>query len=248
MWDPRSSVCMAAYNGGPFVDAQLRSILTQLGPNDEIVVVDDGSKDDTVQRVQQLGDARIRLLRHEKNAGVLATFEDALRCASGEILFLADDDDVWAPTKVRRFREVFASDPQVGVVSSRVRLIDEHDRPLPDSRINRRGRFRSGFWPNLYMNHYQGSAMAVRASLLGRVLPFPAQDSFLHDAWIGTRNDLLGGKAVFIDEDLLYYRRHSTNASRTKPLVRQLQTRVDLLIAHLRYALMFSGTIRQVEW
>ena len=90
--------------------------------------------------------------------------------------------------------------------------------------------------------------MAVRASLLGRVLPFPAQDSFLHDAWIGTRNDLLGGKAVFIDEDLLYYRRHSTNASRTKPLVRQLQTRVDLLIAHLRYALMFSGTIRQVEW
>ena len=98
-----------------------------------------------------------------------------------------------------------------------------------------------GFWRNLYMNHYQGSAMAIRASLLGRVLPFPSQASFLHDAWIGTRNDLLGGKAFFIEEDLLFYRRHTKNASRTKSLVRQIQTRVDLLLAHVRYALLSAG-------
>jgi len=247
LWDPRISVCMAAYNGGPFVEAQLQSILTQLRTIDEVVIVDDGSKDDTVARIQKLGDARLRLLRHQRNAGVLATFEDALRSATGEILFLADDDDVWAPTKVRRFMDVFLRDPNVEIVSSRVRMIDEHDRQLPHSRINREGRFRAGFWRNLYMNHYQGSAMAVRASLLGRVLPFPAQDSFLHDAWIGTRNDLLGGRAVFIEEDLLFYRRHSKNASQTKSLGRQIQTRVDLLLAHLRYALMYAGTSRQVE-
>lgn len=247
LWDPRISVCMAAYNGGLFVEAQLQSILTQLRPIDELVIVDDGSKDDTVVRIQQLGDTRVKLLRHERNAGVLATFEDALRSATGEILFLADDDDVWAPSKVRRFMDVFLRDPNVEIVSSRVRMIDEHDRQLPHSRINREGRFRAGFWRNLYMNHYQGSAMAVRASLLGRVLPFPAQDSFLHDAWIGTRNDLLGGRAVFIEEDLLFYRRHSKNASQTKSLGRQIQTRVDLLLAHLRYALMYAGTSRQVE-
>ena len=74
------------------------------------------------------------------------------------------------------------------------------------------------------------------------------QECFLHDAWIGTRNDLLGGKAVFIDEDLLFYRRHSNNASRTKSLIRQIETRIDLLIAHLRYELLFAGTSRQVEW
>jgi hypothetical protein len=84
--------------------------------------------------------------------------------------------------------------------------------------------------------------------LLGRVLPFPARGSFLHDAWIGTRNDLLGGKAVFIEEDLLFYRRHSKNASRTKSLIRQIQTRIDLLLAHLRYALMSAGNSKQMEW
>jgi glycosyltransferase involved in cell wall biosynthesis len=172
---------------------------------------------------------------------VVQTFEDALRSATGEILFLCDDDDVWAPTKVLRFLEVFKSRPDVEIVASRVRMIDENDRPLPDSRINREGRFIAGFWRNLYMNHYQGSAMAIRASLLGRVLPFPARRSFLHDVWIGTRNDLLGGKAVFIEEDLLYYRRHINNASRTKSLVGQLQTRMDLLLAHLSYALRRTG-------
>ena len=216
----------------------MQSILTQLGPNDELVVVDDCSKDDTVQRIESIGDARVKLLRHERNAGVVATFEDALRCATGEVLFLCDDDDLWAPTKVQRFMDVFASRPDVEIVSSRVQIIDENDRPLPHSRINRQGRFLPGFWRNLIVNHYQGSAMAIRASLLGRVLPLPARGSFLHDVWIGTRSELLGGKTYFIDEDLLYYRRHSSNASRTKSLPAQIQTRMDLLLAHLRHAFL----------
>jgi len=245
--NPRISVCMAAYNGGRFVEAQLQSILPQLGPEDEVLIVDDLSKDDTILRIEGVGDGRIRLMKHRANSGVLATFEDALRSATGEILFLSDDDDIWAPAKVLRFTEVFNSKRDVEVVSSRVRMIDENGLPLPDSRINRGGKFRAGFWQNLYKNHYQGSAMAVRASLLGRVLPFPAQNSFLHDAWIGTRNDLLGGKSFFIEEDLLFYRRHAKNASRTKPLSQQIQTRVDLLLAHLKYAFS-AGLARQVEW
>lgn len=238
--EPKVSACMAAYNGGSFVDAQLQSILSQLKPTDEVVIVDDGSSDDTATRLTSTGDPRIRVLRHEKNMGVVATFEDTLRTATGSILFLCDDDDLWAPTKARRFLEVFRSRPDVEIVTSRVRMIDERDRLLPDSRINREGRFLPGFWRNLLKNHYQGSAMAIRASLLGRVLPFPTRRSFLHDAWIGTRNDLLGGKAAFIDEDLLFYRRHSNNASRTKSLARQIQTRIELLLAHVKYSLYSS--------
>lgn len=234
--EPRISACMAAYNGSAFVESQLHSILSQLKLEDEVVIVDDGSTDDTLQRVTWFRDAQVRLLKHEKNAGVVATFEDALRSASGNILFLCDDDDLWAPTKARRFLDVFESRPEVGIVLSRVRMIDEKDQPMPDSRINRHGRFLPGFWRNLFMNHYQGSAMAIRASLLGRVLPFPAPKSFLHDAWIGTRNDLLGGKVAYLDEDLLFYRRHGNNSSRTKSLLRQIYTRVELLLAHLVYA------------
>jgi glycosyltransferase involved in cell wall biosynthesis len=236
---------MASYNGGKFVDAQLQSILPQLDSHDELVIIDDGSTDDTPERIARLGDPRVRLRKHEKNAGVVATFEDALRSATGDILFLCDDDDVWAPTKVQRFLDIFENRPEVEIVQSRVRMIDENDFPMPDSRINRKGRFLPGFWRNLYKNHYQGSAMAIRSSLLGRVLPFPARKGFLHDAWIGTRNDLLGGRTAFIDEDLLFYRRHFNNASRTKSLLRQILTRVDLLLAHLVYA--FRSSARPLE-
>ena len=245
--DTKISVCMAAYNGGSFVEAQLRSILSQLKPADEIVIVDDGSSDDTQVRIAAIGDSRIRLFRHEQNAGVVATFEDALRLATGDILFLSDDDDVWAPTKAQRFMEVFENRPDVEIVTSRVRMIDEHGKPLPDSRINRQGVFLPGFWRNLYKNHYQGSAMAIRASLLARVLPFPERGSFLHDVWIGTRNDAMGGKAVFIEEDLLLYRRHFANASRTKPLFEQIRTRIELLIAHLRFVLQSTLPSHSVD-
>ncbi len=231
------SVCMAAYNGGAFVEPQLQSILAQLRPQDEVVIVDDGSTDDTLDRIAQIGDERVRILKHGHNAGVVATFEDALRLASGTILFLSDDDDVWAPTKVQQFLDAFENDPDVGIVQSRVRMIDESDRPMLDSRINRYGRFAPGFWRNLFMNHYQGSAMALRASLLGRVLPIPVSKWFLHDVWIGTRNDLVGGKFVFIDEDLLFYRRHGNNASRAKTPLDKIRTRTELILAHFLHSL-----------
>jgi GT2 family glycosyltransferase len=73
---PRVSVCMAAYNGGRFIQEQLDSIFPQLAADDEVVIVDDCSTDDTIARIQNCRDERIRLLVHEKNQGVVATFED----------------------------------------------------------------------------------------------------------------------------------------------------------------------------
>lgn len=233
---PKVSVCMAAYNGARFIEAQLGSILSQLAPGDEIVIVDDASRDDTVARIIEMRDSRIRLYAHERNEGVVATFEDALRCATGEVLFLADDDDLWAPAKVERVLREFERHPEAMVVSSRVALIDERGDPLPDCRLNRYGVFQPGFWSNIIMNHYQGSAMAIRASFLGQVLPFPRGKLFLHDVWIGTRNEAHGGKTVFINEPLVFYRRHPQNASQRHDLLRLLKVRVNLLIAHLTHA------------
>jgi glycosyltransferase involved in cell wall biosynthesis len=234
---PKVSVCMAAYNGAQFVRAQLDSILPQLAPEDEIVIIDDASNDETVARILDFNDGRIRLFAHGRNEGVVATFEDALRCATGDILFLCDDDDLWAPNKVEKVLREFCQHEEVQVVASRVALIDERGARLPDARVNRYGGFVRGFWRNIVRNHYQGSAMAIRASFLGQVLPFPRNKLFLHDAWIGTRNEALGGKTAFIDEPLVYYRRHSHNASRRHDLLRLIKLRIDLLMAHILQAL-----------
>jgi glycosyltransferase involved in cell wall biosynthesis len=233
------SVCMAAYNGSRYIDEQLRSILPQLEADDELVIVDDASTDDTCARIRAIGDSRIRLIEHTVNQGVVCTVEDALRNASGDLLFLADDDDVWAPEKVERFVAAFAANEHVQLVTSAVSLIDSDGHPFRDARWDRNGRFVRGVFANILRNHYQGAAMALRASLLARVLPFPRGRSYLHDVWIGTVNDRRSGGnrsrggVVYLPEPLLRYRRHPGNLSRRLSRSTQIKQRLQLLWDHL---------------
>ncbi len=238
------SVCMAAYNGGPFVEAQLRSILPQLRRGDEVVIVDDRSTDDTRDRIRKLieerghapGEPGIRLIEHGVNRGVVRTFEDALRQATGDLLFLADDDDLWAPEKVERFLAAFAqgtSGCPIDLVTSAVSLIDLEGRPYSDPRWDRGGRFRRGVLVNIVRNHYQGAATALRSTLLRHVLPFPRGRGYLHDVWIGTMNDRRRGGVAYLPEPLLYYRRHPGNYSRKLSRLRQLSLRLQLICDHL---------------
>ncbi len=234
---PKISVCMAAYNGERYIEAQLRSILIQLQPQDEVVILDDGSTDRTCERIRNINDKRVRLFQRDRNMGVVATYEEAIRSATGDILFLSDDDDVWVEGKVKTFLDVFNRHPEVQVVTSRVRVIDENGAPSEGVTWDRNGKFVAGFWQNVIKNHYQGSAMAFRASLLRDVLPFPKRPPFLHDAWIGTRNAVRGGSTFFVDEPLLLYRRHSHNLSQRLHPIKQVHSRLGLLWAHLRYIL-----------
>lgn len=230
---PRVSVCMAAYNSAPYIALQLRSILQQLGPEDEVIVVDDASTDATPNLIRAIGSPAIRLVEHKENKGVVATFEEALRNATGDILFLADGDDVWAENKVKLFLEAFRDYPEANLVTSQIAFIDKDGARIQDTMYSNRKTFQRGFWHNLLRNHFQGSAMAIRASLLGSVLPFPRGVGFLHDHWIGTRNARLGGSAVYLKEPLLFYRRHGHNLSRRMSRLQQLRVRLELVLAHL---------------
>jgi glycosyltransferase involved in cell wall biosynthesis len=223
---------MATYNGEKYIDAQLRSILGQLHERDEVIIVDDGSRDSTKYRINACNDSRVRLIEHQQNLGVVATFEDAVRSATGEVIFLADQDDIWAPGKVERVLGAFQQHPEAQIVMTQVSQIDQDGLPSRGGTYRGRKRFRAGFWHNMLRNHFQGSAMAFRASLLHAVLPFPKKVGFLHDHWIGTRNAVCGGTVVFIQEPLLLYRRHSGNLSRTMGRIWQLKVRLQLLWIH----------------
>src|SRR4030081_2281643 len=84
------SVCMATYQGERYVERQLRSILEQLGASDEVIVVDDCSRDGTVERVESLDDPRIRVFRNETNRREVYSFSRAIEIAKGDVIFLSD--------------------------------------------------------------------------------------------------------------------------------------------------------------
>ena len=96
-----NSVCVATYNGEKYIEQQLRSILEQIAPTDEVIVSDDSSIDNTIKIVDSIGDKRIRI-RHSKAHYFKDNFIEALREAKGDVIFLSDQDDVWLPGKYER--------------------------------------------------------------------------------------------------------------------------------------------------
>jgi len=205
---------MAVHNGALFLRPQLESILEQLRADDELIVVDDASQDDTAAILARTDDPRLRLHRNERNLGVLATFEKALRLARGEILFLSDHDDLWLPGKVEKIMAVFEARPSVTMVATDARLIDAEGRTLAPSFFAQRGRFAAGAVHNFMKNKYLGCTLSFRSRMLPVFLPIP-RDVPMHDMWFGVLNAVFG-ETHFLDEPLVAYRRHGANAS---PLV-----------------------------
>lgn len=208
------SVCLAAYNGERYIGEQLRSILGQLGPEDEVVVSDDGSTDGTVAAVEALHDSRIRLVHHTERASYPHTFdytthnfEHALRHARGELIFLSDQDDVWLPGKVPLMTGALRD---ALLVVSDCRVTDAVLRVTHPSYFVFNGS-RPGLWRNLAHNSFLGSCMAFRRELLDRALPFP-RDSVPHDIWLGLLATRLGA-VRFVPEPLMLYRRHDLAVS-----------------------------------
>jgi len=207
---PSVSISLATYNGAPYLKKQIDSILEQVGSNAEIVVVDDSSTDETIRILEEIRDERIRIIRQERNRGVVKTFERAVMEATGDVIFLCDQDDIWLPEKVETVLRTFAADKAITLVISNGSLIDATGRSVGRELYNG-DRIPLGFLSNLIKNRYQGSAMAFRREILEAALPFPARIS-MHDSWIGLVNAIVG-RAEYIPAKLILYRQHENNVT-----------------------------------
>jgi glycosyltransferase involved in cell wall biosynthesis len=200
---------MATYQGERFITQQLDSILTQLGPKDEVVVSDDCSTDATLSLVEAYADPRIRIFRNARNLGYSKNFEKALMRAAGDVIFIADQDDVWLPDKVSTMVESLI---EHDLVVSDVVIVDEDLRQVDPSHFRLYG-VSPGFVPNLLRTRYIGAAMAMRRSVLDIALPLPSRSSLgAYDYWITVVAELYFDVAI-IDKPLMLYRRHDLTAS-----------------------------------
>lgn len=126
---PRVSVIVPAYNQGRFLGDAIRSALAQTCADVEVIVVDDGSTDDTRKVVDDFTDARVRYVWQE-NQGLSAARNTGIRHARGAFLTYLDSDDQFLPEKVALLLDIFDRHPEVGFAAGGALLIDELGRPL----------------------------------------------------------------------------------------------------------------------
>lgn len=201
------SVCVVTFNGGLYIREQLQSIL--LSPLvGEVIVSDDRSSDDTCEIVSSFDDPRLKLVKGP-GCGLIRNYESLLQRASGEIIFLSDQDDVWLPEKVPTMLEHLQYSH---LVVCDCRVVDAQLQVLYPSFFSLK-KSRPGLMRNLWRNRYLGCCMAFRRDVLRCALPFPANIA-MHDWWLGLVAEM-SGETVFINQALTLYRRHGSNASVT---------------------------------
>lgn len=198
------SVCIATYNGEKYIEEQLSSILKQIEPDDEVIISDDGSKDNTIDIIKSFNDNRISIVQNHNRHGADGNFENALKLAKGDIIFMADQDDVWLDNKYEITLQALAD---CDLVHSDSIVTDENLNTLYDSFY---GMYNNGpgILKNIYRSTYFGSHMAFKKKILDYSFPFPQTVEIGHDLWIGLVAEMIG-TVKFIDDKLLLYRRHA---------------------------------------
>lgn len=204
------SVCMAVYNGEKYIRQQIESVLRELQPDDELLIHDDCSTDNTAKVIAEFKqDKRIKFRKNAKKLGVIKNFESVLQEAIGDYIFLCDQDDVWLSGKVTAC--VNALSNCLLVVTDCI-VVDKNLNILFPSFFDVRGSG-AGVIKNIWKNSYLGCCMAFRKELLNYSLPFPANIA-MHDMWLGLVAQT-NGNTLFIDEKFSYYRRHDAVVSST---------------------------------
>ena len=214
------SVCMTTYNGMRFIKQQIESILSQLDLSDELIISDDGSSDETLKIIDSFNDSRIKLLKHEKNPKIskikysrnfyyaTENFENAIKNAKGEYIFLSDQDDIWPDGRKQSILYELSTND---CVMCNCNVIDENNACINDMFFEHIPYEKSILKNTLKRTPFLGCCMAFKASALSYILPFP-KNLCCHDLWIGCLCAHFN-QLKFIPKVLHNYRLHGNNVS-----------------------------------
>lgn len=228
------SVCIATYNGEKYIDEQLLSILKQLGPDDEVIIVDDYSKDNTVDKIRKFNDPRVNIYENEVNRSHVYSFGRAISLATNDIIFMSDQDDLWIDGRVKMMINSLEENGTL-LISSNTGFMDDQGNDIPYICDGVDARNSTKHFSNVIdifkgKTNYFGCAMAFRRDLLRTITPIP---SFVesHDLWIAMAGNLARSNS-HINENTLIRRVHSNNASIVqRPIHKKIWSRIIFLIS-----------------
>lgn len=203
---PLFSIVVPVLNAGEYLDRAIASVRAQTLTDFELILVDDGSTDDAVDRAGSIQDSRLRLLR-QANQGAPVALNRGVAAASGEFVALLDADDFWAPTKLERQLECFRAHPEADLNFAGIVFVGADDRPLNLPRRNAAGAFT---FEQLFVDYVivSSSAIAVRRTAVQTAEPFDPTLPCMYDVDLVLRlARSRPANIIGIAEPLAFYRR-----------------------------------------
>lgn len=199
---PETSVVIPVRDGVRYVAEAVESVLRQLEPDDEVLVVDDASRDGTHECLRQIADRRLTILVG-RGCGVSAARNLGMAAVRGTFLAFLDHDDLWPEGRHRALRRVLCDDPGLAVCFGRVRMQFEADAPR-----DRGGEHLDG----KHIRELVGSAL-YRQHAVRRIGGFAEDMRVREDADFTFRLLESAGRSAVCEVDALVYRRHDSNAT-----------------------------------
>jgi glycosyltransferase involved in cell wall biosynthesis len=216
---PILSIVIPAYNAAPFIEETLQSVFAQLADDHEVIVVDDGSADETQALLKGMTDPRLKILRQD-NLGVSAARNRGMAAAAGEFLLFLDADDILAPGALARCLDHFAAHPDTVLVYGEA-IKFRGDPPQPDAdhavawgalRYSRPSG--DALWHVLTGNPIRTGAAMVRREVALNTGGFP-EGVRLGEDWAFWCSVVARGPILWLGtEPLLFYRIHPDSTAR----------------------------------
>jgi glycosyltransferase involved in cell wall biosynthesis len=221
----RVSVIIPAYNGDRYIAQAIDSILGQTYKNFEIIVVNDGSTDNTAQILQPYLD-QVRFIDQE-NQGVAVARNRGIQAARGELIAFLDQDDWFLPNKLAAQVTVLEEQSSLSIVSSGWQIVDEHSSKLsaiqPWYGIPALNLENWIIWKPVFLG-----AMMFRRAVLETVAGFNSEFQQTSDVDLVLRLAAMGCEACWVQQETVCYRQHQNNASRNVlQQVRELEGVLD---------------------
>lgn len=217
---PVISVIIPAYNGEHTILETIQSVQNQTFSDFEIIVIDDGSTDRTLELLYSIKDDRLKVFPYS-NGGVATSRNRGIAQASGEFLTFLDQDDLWAPDKLALQLEALLQHPEAGVAYSWTYFMEDRD----GQRLLHKGEslfFEGDVYPEILVHNFiaSGSNVLVRKSAIDEIGGFDCgcPDAADWDYWLR-----LAAKWPFVvvPQFQIYYRRSSNSMSSKTERVKQ---------------------------
>lgn len=209
------SICLATYNGSQYIKEQIASVLPQLAPDDEMIISDDGSTDDTLALVLSFSDDRIIVEKGPCRGSAPLNFENALRYAKGDYIFFCDQDDVWLPEKIAAGVKALKRIEADGIPSlyfCNTNLVDAEGHFIQKG-LNDTLKLTKG--NSLIESFGAGCTMCFNKPLHHLLLSHLTEGKVYHDRWAYLTAMFLG-RVVYDPTAYINYRQHGNNTVGTK--------------------------------